>query len=66
MHNFQVDFTFFQNKMETRNLSAQVCRLCAYHGTKEKWTYIFSDEGNQENLADIINITLPVKVLQQL
>lgn len=40
-----------------------LCRLCAHTQSSDNLVYIFSDKDeNHDNLADFINLNLPIKV----
>lgn len=49
--------------IDTTDDLGPLCRLCAHTRTPENLVYIFSDKDeNYDNLADFININLPIKV----
>lgn len=51
--------------MQSESYVGQLCRLCAHPQSEGKLTFIYTEnDDNNDTLADIINIVLPVKVSQ--
>ncbi|KAK3930406.1 Zinc finger protein 184 [Frankliniella fusca] len=42
----------------------RLCRLCAHSEMEDKLTYIYTEGESEEQLAEIINMSLPIKVSQ--